>query len=101
MRNQFSWINYNKLLEFVKKNLIDKGKYSYFKESYELNANYKPGDYDAFDKDIAMIFAPEINERTFLHFSWAGDSCELRDYSQGTGKPIKDSRFTRREVNKK
>jgi hypothetical protein len=100
LRKQFGWINYKKILEISR--VIDKKiGYSYFKDAWELNATYRKGDYDALDKDVAMIYAPEINPKTFLHFSWAGDSCELRDYSQGTVKPIKDSRFTRREVNKK
>jgi hypothetical protein len=100
LRKQFGWINYTKILEIS--GVIDKRiGYSYFKAAWELNATYRKGNYDALDKDVAMIYTPEINPKTFLHFSWAGDSCELRDYSQGIGKPIKDSRFTTREVNKK
>jgi hypothetical protein len=99
LRKQFGWINYSKILEISK--IIDKRTgYSYFKEAWELNATYKKGDYDARDKDVVMIYAPKINPKTFLHFSCAGGSCVLRDYSHGTGKPVEDSSFTRRDVNK-
>jgi predicted type IV restriction endonuclease len=39
-----------------------------------------------------LIYAPEINSRTFLHFSWLGESCALRDYSRPSTRPPKADR---------
>ncbi|MHC4144219.1 MAG: hypothetical protein ACYSWW_02050 [Planctomycetota bacterium] len=42
-----------------------------------------------------LIYVPHINAETFLHFSWVGESCALRDYSYGpTTKPKLDRRYT-------
>jgi hypothetical protein len=30
---------------------------------------------------VALIFAPQINSRTYLHFSWKQEGCALRDFS--------------------
>jgi hypothetical protein len=35
-----------------------------------------------FTSGVAMIYAPNIDKNTYLHFSWKGNSCVLRDYSQ-------------------
>ena len=41
--------------------------------------------------DVALIYAPNVNQRTFLHFSWKNESCALRDYSlSDVREPIPD-----------
>jgi hypothetical protein len=42
---------------------------------------------------VSMIYAPRINPNTFLHFSWDGDSCALRDFSVG-GEPSPNRKWT-------
>lgn len=31
---------------------------------------------------VALVFAPQINRRTYLHFSWKQEGCAMRDYSR-------------------
>ena len=33
---------------------------------------------------VSVVYAPEINSNTSLHFSWDGEGCALRDYSAAT-----------------
>jgi hypothetical protein len=37
--------------------------------------------YLGFSSGVAVVYAPEINNKTFLHFSWRDNVCKLRDYS--------------------
>lgn len=56
-----------------------------------LNAHGKRG--------VTVIYAPQINKKTSLHFSWAGNGCVLRDYSEATpGRPPKPKRETASKV---
>jgi hypothetical protein len=42
-------------------------------------------------RGATMIYAPSINPKTFLHFSWLNDSCAIRDYSQSPNiLPLED-----------
>ena len=42
-------------------------------------------------RGATMIYAPAINPRTFLHFSWLNESCAIRDYSKSpTIMPFED-----------
>jgi hypothetical protein len=44
---------------------------------------------------VSLIYAPQINPRTFLHFSWRNESCALRDYSRSdTEEPSPDRKQT-------
>ena len=36
---------------------------------------------------VSLIFAPRYRPRTFVHFSWRGESCRMRDYSGGVQRP--------------
>ena len=50
-------------------------------------------------KGVRMIFAPDINSSTFLHFSWQNESCALRDYSKSpTIMPMDDRSMSTSEV---
>jgi predicted type IV restriction endonuclease len=49
-----------------------------------------------------LIYVPEINRHTFLHFSWSGRACALRDYSQSqTMQPKPDRRYSTSYVNER
>ncbi len=112
MKPQFGWINYGSL-ENIVRNLKDKGhlsRESFFLESAAINrrnmgrsdsplvtasepeitSEYtKPGFLTdgricpASTRGVSLIFAPKLSSRTFLHFSWRGESCAIRDYSSG------------------
>jgi hypothetical protein len=50
-------------------------------------------------KKSVLVYVPEINARTFLHCSYQGTTCKLRDYTgSSTAEPIPDKRFARAEV---
>ena len=44
---------------------------------------------------VALIFAPQINSRTYLHFSWKQEGCALRDYSHSDTDMPKTDRSRR------
>jgi hypothetical protein len=53
-------------------------------------------------KGVRMIYAPDINPRTFLHFSWQHESCALRDYSKSpTLMPVEVRSWQTAEVRKR
>jgi hypothetical protein len=41
-------------------------------------------------KGVSLVYAPRYNRNTFLHFSWEGESCRLRDYSGRAQRPPMD-----------
>lgn len=42
-------------------------------------------------RGATMIYAPVLNPKTFLHFSWRNESCAIRDYSQSPNiMPLED-----------
>lgn len=50
-------------------------------------------------RGASMIYAPSINRRTFLHFSWLNESCAIRDYSQSPNiMPLEDRQRRASEV---
>ena len=51
--------------------------------------NQPPLLHDRPNKSVSMIYAPQINPHTFIHFSWEGESCGLRNYALG-GMPAPD-----------
>lgn len=47
-------------------------------------------------RGVRLVYVPEINQHTFLHFSWDGIACALRDYSKSaTIQPRPDRRYNR------
>jgi hypothetical protein len=54
-------------------------------------------------RGVVMIYSPEINSSTFLHFSWDGRSAALRDYSNKNIEPDKDVKrdMTTSQINSK
>jgi hypothetical protein len=101
-QKQFGWFNFDKI-----KKLIEDFKYteqSLFLASYKLNeSNMKIANKDddnmGFTSGVTMIYAPDIKKDTYLHFSWKGNSCVLRDYSQTP--PLDDNDKTTSFVRKK
>jgi hypothetical protein len=89
MHTQFGWLNYEKLRNLAElmstQGLLPGG--SLFLGSLGLNLanmdisshNPKPG--IAVTRGVALIYAPKIDSATFLHFSWLGEGCALRNYS--------------------
>lgn len=54
------------------------------------------------NRGATMIYAPSINPRTFLHFSWLNESCAIRDYSQSPNiMPLEDWSRSTAEVTSK
>lgn len=50
-------------------------------------------------RGVTIIYAPRINPRTSLHFSWVGDGCALRDYSTASATtPPRPERMRTSEV---
>jgi hypothetical protein len=47
-------------------------------------------------RGVSLIYAPAINKQTFLHFSWRGQACCLRDYT--SDPPSKDRTRSTLEV---
>jgi hypothetical protein len=44
---------------------------------------------------VSLIYAPQINPHSFLHFSWKKEGCRLRDYSKSnTEEPLPDRKQT-------
>jgi len=108
MRSQFGWLNYRRMLDFVKSHEPNMANKSYFLPSYALNQTNmgQVGTDEEEDTEeeedgpeqpvrtgrgVSMIHAPDINETSFLHFSWKGQACALRDYSQSSvHEPLPD-----------
>jgi hypothetical protein len=93
LKHQFGWVNYLKL-ERVIRSLFDSGNRrvgSLFLESLKINENNmrsRAGSEPSNDasegvktRGSSMIYSSQINPKTYLHFSWLGQGCALRDYS--------------------
>jgi len=108
-RRRFGWLNYAKMQTFIDsvQNRLAMG--SLFLQSLNINQRNMKGHLqlkmtepptvatkqEKFDvghlagkklshsgQGVSLIYAPKINPRTFLHFSWRKKSCRLRDYSK-------------------
>ena len=102
---KYGWLNYDHLHN-VSGNLDRSGAPIHaglFEGSYAINlpnmaTSVGPALSPRAKKSI-LVYVPEINARTFLHCSYQGMRCKLRDYMQSsTVEPIPDKRFTRAEV---
>ncbi|MHC4132458.1 MAG: hypothetical protein ACYSSP_10750 [Planctomycetota bacterium] len=108
---RFGWLNYTKMKEFIEslQNQLPIG--SLFLPTYKFNEknmgqqSYQgglAGETKRGSKGSCLIYAPEINSETFLHFSWQNESSALRDYSQSeTMNPVPDYSFRTSEVEQK
>jgi hypothetical protein len=104
-QSKFAWLNYERLLAVAKN--LDRFRApmhaGLFEESYSLNlANMqkirKPTT-GSHTKKSLLVYAPAINSGTFLHCSYQGETCKLRDYTTSSSDvPRPDKRFTRDEV---
>jgi hypothetical protein len=102
MQSQFGWINYTRIRALIDGITNSSSAPSLFAASYELNrANMGVVDDDKegiesdndgnpppeprskrSKKGSSLVYVPEINRQTFLHFSWQKNSCAFRDYSK-------------------
>jgi hypothetical protein len=65
-------------------------------DSIEMNTKWTAG---RPAQGVSLIFAPKLNSRTHLHFSWKRDNCALRDFSpSATDAPQPDRHFRTHEV---
>jgi len=116
-RRRFGWLNYTKMQKFINvQNRLTMG--SLFLQSLNINQRNMKGhsllrmtepptvaaQQERLDvghlagkkllhsgQGVSLIYAPQINPRTFLHFSWRNESCALRDYSRSnTEEPPPD-----------
>jgi len=92
---RFGWLNYTKMREFIKvQNRLPKG--SLFLQSCSINQGNMKGPSHS---GTWLIYAPQINPHTFLHFSWTNESCALRDYSRSdTEEPSPDRNYQTSDV---
>jgi len=120
-RRRFGWLNYAKMQTFIDsvQNRMSLG--SLFLQSLNINQRNMKGhsqlrmtkpptvatQQERLDVDhlaerklshsgqgVSLIYAPQINPHTFLHFSWRNESCALRDYSRSdTGQPAPDRSY--------
>jgi hypothetical protein len=111
IKHQFGWVNYV-TLEKVIRALFEGGTPeidSLFLESLEINqknmrrsatielAGYESG--VAKRRGTSIIYASQINPKTYLHFSWLGEGCALRDYSLSvTEEPDPDRSYLTSKV---
>jgi hypothetical protein len=120
-RRRFGWLNYAKMRTFINsvQNRLTMG--SLFLQSLNFNQRNMKGqsqlrrtepptvtaEQEKLDaghlagtelshsgQGVSLIYAPKINPRTFLHFSWRNESCALRDYSRSdAGEPSPDRSY--------
>jgi hypothetical protein len=125
-RRRFGWLNYTKMRTFIDsvQNRLTIG--SLFLQSLNINQRNMKGhsqlrmtepptvaaqqerpDVDHLagkklshsGRGVSLIYAPQINPRTFLHFSWRNESCALRDYSGTDTRELSpDRRFQTSDV---
>lgn len=108
MKHQFGWVNFQ-TLETVVRSLLDESVgmgESLFLKTMELNRTNMPAGIAVNhsqngpeSRGISLIYAPTIQSGTFLHFSWWGESCALRDYSlHPTSEPIPQRKYTTSQI---
>jgi len=126
LSSQFGWINYSRMESIVQSMVEQKGlsKKSLFIDSLELNRTNMRAASSISDKlrhslaglthseisnapyrpsaGVSLIYSPELNEHTFLHFSWRGENSALRDYSiSNTIQPFEDRRYRASDISKR
>ena len=126
---RFGWINYSKMQKFIDDIQAQLPLGSMFLQSFSINqrnmtaeqmghevaeretetteqggfhlaplATKKPSGSRA-SSGKSLIYAPQTNRQTFLHFSWRHSSCALRDYSRsGATEPFADRSYRTSEV---
>ncbi|MCL1812493.1 MAG: hypothetical protein FWG29_03100 [Treponema sp.] len=120
-KRHYGWVNYIKLLSFVKHYEKDYFLGSFFNKTFELNnpgknvntnkrpsslLNNKPINTSSIfknDRGICLIYVPSIAKNTFLHFSWGNskgdkDACAIRNFLSETQNPLR--KYTTTEIEK-
>lgn len=113
IKHQFGWVNYVALKEVIK-GLFAGSAYEFdslFLESLEINeknmrhsTNVGSNGYESTlvkSKGTSIIYASQINAKSYLHFSWRGEGCALRDYSlSSTEAPDPERSYRTSDVRK-
>ena len=110
-KKQFGWLNFKKLVQYIKQNEKDFVFNSFFIRTYDLNktglnnrseninlsVNHQNNSTTLFpnDRGVCLIYVPIIAANTFLHFSWGnskGDknACAIRNFMSGNINPNRD-----------
>ena len=100
-KSQFGWMNYQHLENFATKTFPD-GLWLPTYQQYKSQLVFPQGHYVSnghqvqhvgqfIGQGVSLVYIPEIDPHTYLHFSWKGNSCRLRKYyrpllSPGTHK---------------
>jgi hypothetical protein len=110
IKHQFGWVNYVALKEVIESLFVGSTFEfdSLFLESLEINGknmgrstNIVSSGYEPTRRGTSIIYAPQINAKTYLHFSWRGENCALRDYSlSSTEEPYAERSFRTSDVRK-
>ena len=111
MRPQIGWINYTTVSDFVGSNKGTLPLGSMFLAALDLNrSNMEPTETGreiqtgsgSKQRGVSMIYAPQVNDQTFLHFSWGSEkgreSCALRDYTKTERLPQPIRRFRTSQI---
>ena len=121
-RRRFGWLNYTKMHTFIGSIQSRLPQGSLFLQSLSINQRNMKGysqlrmtepatvtaQQEILDighlagkklshsgQAVSLIYAPQINPHSFLHFSWRNESCALRDYSRSnTEEPLPDRKQT-------
>ena len=93
---RFGWLNYTKMRTFIDSVQSRLPLGSFFLQSHSINQRNMKGQSRS---GTRLIYAPQINPHSFLHFSWRNESCALRDYSRSdTGEPSLDQSYQTSQV---
>ena len=96
-RERFGWVGWSGILNLIR-GWSTRGETSLFLETWTFLGLKSPEEDPALRGEptasahcwsatrpaqgVSLIFAPQLNPSTYLHFSWKQESCALRDYSQ-------------------
>ena len=96
-KDRFGWVGWYKIIALAN-TWLERGESSMFLDTWAFTGQKKlPREDPAVSgqtapatpgwaairpsRGVSLIFAPQINSRTYLHFSWRGEGSALRDYS--------------------
>ena len=98
-------ISWEEIITFISKNDEEYGKMlsdfydkclEYNKRSIKSKNNMTKSNYG---RGVSLIYCREINEHSFVHFSWAGNSARIRNYISDI--EVREKDFSTDEIRKK
>jgi hypothetical protein len=113
LKENVGWVNYDVLKKVI--GASGSSGESYFFSSFEINkqnmrstelraaSGERPLEVSSANipgtRGVRMIYAPGMEISTFLHFSWKGESCALRNYSKNSEvEPLPNRRNRKSDV---